>query len=237
MRTLSSLALAALLALPAAAQQPVEVVRPGTPLDTTFIHTREDRYAVFAEHQGDTVRAGTVTLLTRVDSASGVRRVVRVERHQFQDDPESYLADSVVVEWGTLLPVSAHMRGDERRDFHYGPDSLRIVSGNPPAGRTVALQGPLFYRMPDVMLRALPVRVGYMATVPTHTNEGAPASIHFTVTAEAQVRTVDGATCPVLVVRSGDAQFPATLYVSTGNRVVVQLDTPRARLVRLDGCP
>lgn len=238
MRLLPSIALAAVLAIPAAtlAQQP-ERIRPGAQLDTTFIRPGSDSLAMLLEHEGDTVRMGTVVLETRIDAPSGVRRVVYVQRLRFDGEDTSGVADSVNAHWGTLFPISVHNRGDEPTDYLFGPRGVRIVSLDDSTTREVALDAPVFYQGVDLLLRALPLRTEYRAVVSVLASDGSTEDLHITVTGEERVRTLDGGSCAVWVVDVPREFDPSTLRLSTADRSLVRLDAGQSMVVRTTGCP
>ncbi|HEU0079419.1 MAG TPA: hypothetical protein VFQ76_17315 [Longimicrobiaceae bacterium] len=141
MPVIRSIVLAAALALPAAAlaQPGAEHIQPGTPLDTTFIAPRTDSVAILEGQEGDTLVAGYAVMETRTHVVDGVRRVVHVQRLVIEGYPDPFVADSAHLHWSTLLPISAHTRGDTpttctlARGACASPRSLDPMASTPPA--------------------------------------------------------------------------------------------------------
>lgn len=240
MHIIPSNAFAAALVIPAAAlAQPSgpERVRPGAPLDSTFIHAGADSLAIMMTHDGQILRAGTAVLETVIDDAPGGRRVVHVQRLLIEGQPEPIVADSMIVHWGTLLPISAHTRGDDPRDYFFGPGGARIVSLRDSTVLEVALDEPVFYTVAELLLRALPLRPGYHAVLPVIAEDGPPGELRVRVTGEERARTLDGGSCPALVVHVDEGAFEGTFYLNPANRSVVRFESPYGMLVRPTGCP
>lgn len=238
MRFLHSLAIAAVLAAPAAtfAQQP-ERIRPGAMLDTTFVRPRVDSLAVLTTRGGQSVRVGTAVMETRIYPPSGERRVIYVQRLLMDGEPP-VVADSLIAHWGTLLPVRAHTRGDDPRSFYFAADSVIMIIplGSDPH-REVELDALVFYRATDLLLRGLPLRPGYRAILPVLGQEYEAGELHVAVTGEDRARTLDGGACPSLVVQVREGSFAGTFRLSTADRSVIRFDSPQATLVRPTGCP
>lgn len=229
----------AAVALPAAAlcQPGPEQVRPGTPLDMTFIRPGLDSAAILMARGGDTMRVGLAVMETRIDSTSGERRIVEVHRMSLGPGAPA-TADSSHLRWQTLLPISSHTRGDSPYDYHFGPSGVRVVTIRDGRAREVALDAPVFYEGSVVLLlRALPLRVGYRAVLPVLTPGGAPGEMHVTVTGEEDVRTLDGGTCACLVVEVRTGRNVGTHRLATATRALVRFDSEYAILVRPTGCP
>jgi hypothetical protein len=241
------IALATVLAFPTAAlaQPNPEHIQPGTPLDTTFIAPRTDSLVILDVHEGDTVRAGYGVLETRTHVVDGARRVVHVERLFIEGVPDPAVADSVHMHWGTLLPISAHTRGDVPHDLHFGPGGVRVIALPRPDWDSsldstvseVALAEPVFYLAPFLLLRVLPLRAGYRAVIPVVTQEGELGKMRVAVTGEGTARALDGAACPVLVVEVEDGNNEGTFHISPVNRSIIRLDSPYGALAREAGCP
>ncbi len=231
------IALAAALTIPAATLcQDVEHVRPGAPLDMTFIRPGLDSVAIVMEHQGETMQAGYAVLETRIDSASGTPLVIQVQRLLIGSEPP-ITADSAHLHWQTLLPISAHKRGDTPFDFIFGPTSVRMVSLRNSNEMEVPLESPMFYsNSVELLLRALPLRVGYRAVLPVFA-EGFTSELHLSVTGEESVRTPDGGTCTSLVVEAREGEDTGTYRIATATRDIVRFDSEFATLVRPTGCP
>ncbi len=240
--------LAAALTLPTAAHAQPGRIQPGTPLDTTFIAPRTDSLVMMIEHEGETLRAGYFVLETRAGVADGVRRVVHVQRMLIEGEPEAIVADSAYFHWSTLLPISVHTRGDTPYDLHFGPRSVRVTllprtdgfdtTGGDSSVSEVALDGPVFYTAPDLLLRALPLRAGYRAVLPAVGRDGSASELHVAVTGEETVPALDGTACPVLVVEIEHPDFDGTFRISPVDRSVVRFDADGAvLLVREAGCP
>lgn len=239
MHILRSLVLAAVLVIPTAAlAQPSapERVRPGTALDTTFVRPGTDSLAVLASRGGESVRIGTAVVQTGVYGAADDRRVVHVQR-LLMDGQEPVVADSLHARWGTLLPIRAHTRGDDPRNFYFTTDGVWIISLGDAPDREVELDAPVFYRAFDLLLRALPLRPGYHAIVPVLTQAYSAGELHVRVTGEDTARTLDGGACPALVVEVREGSFAGTFRLSTTDRSVIRFDSPQATLVRPTGCP
>lgn len=222
-----------------------ERIRAGTPLDTTFIAPRTDTVAILFEHEGDTLRAGYLVLETRAELVDGARRVVHVQRMLIEGEPEAIVSDSSHLHWGTLQPISAHTRGDTPQDFHFGPGSLRVTllpreewdsTASDSTVFEVALAEPPFYPVPDLLLRALPLRVGYRAVLPVATEDG-EGEMRVAVTGEETARALDGAACPVLVVEMENEHYGGTFRISPVNRAIIRYDSEHSTLVRPAGCP
>ncbi len=239
MHIIRSLALAAVLAIPTAALcQPSAPVRitPGTALETTFVRSGIDSLAVLAAHGGESVRIGTTVTETGIYGASGDRRVVYVKRLLIQGEPP-VVADSLHAHWATLLPIRAHTRGDDPRNFYFATEGVWIMSLRGDPQREVALDAPVFYRAIDLLLRALPLRAGYRAIVPVLGQEYGAGELHVAVTGEDSARTLDGGACPALVVEVREGSFSGTFRLSTADRSIIRFDSPQATLVRPTGCP
>lgn len=237
MRFLPFLALAAALAVPnpALCQPGPEQVRPGTPLDMTFIRPGLDSVAILVQRGGETRQAGLAVLETRIDSASGTPRVIQMQRLLVGAQPP-VTADSALLHWGTLLPISAHKRGDTPYDFLFGPAGVRIVSLRNASTLEFALASPVFYsNTVELLLRALPLRVGYRAVLPAFA-EGFASELHFSVTGEENVRTLDGGTCRSLVVEVREGEDSGTYRIATATRDLVRFDSEFTTLVRPTGC-
>lgn len=238
MRILRSIALAALL-IPAVAvsQEPVRI-RPGMALDTTFIRAGVDSITILMEHEGDTLPAAIAVLETRLRSVRGVRQVVFVQRLVVEEEDTTLLADSAYLHWRTLLPVSAHTRGDIPYDYFFGPSGVSITALRDSTMRAVALDSPVFYLGSQILLlRALPLRVGYRAVLPILTEAGAPGEMHVSVTGEERVRTLDGGACNTLVVRVEEGDFVVTYRINPATRQLVRIDSEYSLEVRATGCP
>jgi hypothetical protein len=237
MHIIRCLALAAVLAVPTAAlaQQP-ERIRPGAQLDTTFVRSRTDSLAVLAAHGGRSVRVGTAVLVTGIYGASDDRRVVYVQRLLIDGEPP-VVADSLHARWGTLLPIRAHTRGDDPRNFYFAAEGVWIMSLRGDPQREVELDGLVFYRAFDLLLRALPLRAGYHALLPVLTQAYSAGELHVRVTGEDTARTLDGGACPALVVEVREGSFSGTFRLSTADRSIIRFDSPQATLVRPTGCP
>jgi hypothetical protein len=239
MRTIHSIALAAVLAIPTAAlAQPSAPVRvsAGAMLDTTFVRSGTDSLAVLTAHGGQSVRVGTLVTEIRADPPRDDRRVIYVQRLLIDGEPP-VLTDSLHVRWGTLLPIRAHTRGDDPRNFYFTTEGVWIISLGDSPDREVDLDVLVFYRAFDLLLRALPLRTGYHAIVPVLSQEDGAGELHVTVTGEESVRTLDGGACPALVVEVRDESFSGTFRLSTADRSVIRFDSPQATLVRPTGCP
>jgi hypothetical protein len=241
------IALAALTLPTAALAQEPERIRPGTPLDTAFIAPRTDSVAILTGSEDDMV-IGYAVFETRTHVVDGVRRVVNVQRQVIAGDPEPRLVDSAHLHWGTLLPISAHTRGATPRDMRFGPGSVRFTSlprseglASTEADSTtteLALAEPVFYvAVVDLLLRALPLRVGYRAVLPGVTDSGELSEMRVTVTGEETARALDGAVCPVLVVEVEEENLGGTFFVSPVNRAIIRIESEFALLVRPAGCP
>lgn len=237
MRPLHSLALAAVLAIPTAAlaQQP-ERITPGTVLDTTFVRTGIDSLAILAAQGGRSVRVGTLVTEIRADPPRDDRRVVYAQRLLMDGQPP-VVADSLHARWGTLLPMRAHTRGDNPRNFYFAAEGVWILSFRGDPRREVELDALVFYRATDLLLRALPLRAGYHAIVPVLTQAYAAGELHVRVTGEDSARTLDGGACPALVVEVREGSFSGTYRLSTADRSVIRFDALHATLVRPAGCP
>lgn len=238
MRLIHSLALAAVLAIPAPAlaQQP-ERIRPGARLDTTFIRGGADSLAVLIGYEGDTVRIGTAVLETRIDSTSGARRITYVQRLLVEDSPGASETDSMHLDWGTLLPISAHTRGHDPRDYVFESPGVRILSLRDSSTHWEVLHAPVFYVAIGPLLRALPLRAGYHAVLPVLPRDGGAGEMHVTVTREGHARALDGASCPSFVVEVRSEPVTGTFHLSTADRSLVRLDAEYTTLVRPTGCP
>lgn len=238
MNILPFLVLAAASLIPAAAPcQDVEPVRPGTALDTTFIRAGVDSVAIVVEQRGDTVRAGTWVTETRIDSANGARRIVHIQRLLVEGEAPT-VADSSHFHWRTLVPISAHLRGEVPFDFLFGPPGVRIVSLRNSRSLDVELASPVFYGgAVDLLLRALPLRVGYRAVFPVLMPYGAQGEMHVSVTGQERVRTLDGGTCTSLVVRVVNGDDEGTYRIATATRDLVRYDSEFMTAVRPVGCP
>lgn len=237
MHIIRSLALAAALTTPAAALcQDVEHVRPGAPLDMTFVRPGLDSVAIMTERGRDTIQVGFAVLETRIDSASGTPVVVQIQRLLVTSQPP-ITADSAHLHWQTLLPISAHKRGDTPFDFIFAPTSVRMVSLRNSNQMEVPLESPRFYsNSVELLLRALPLRVGYRAVLPVFA-EGFTSELHLSVTGEESVRTPDGGTCASLVVEAREGEDTGTYRVATATRDIVRFDSEFNTLVRPTGCP
>jgi hypothetical protein len=238
MRILCFVALTALLIPAVALGQEPERIRPGTPLDTTFIRAGADSITILMEHEGDTMQAAIAVIETRLRSDRGVRQVVLVQRLVVAEEDTTLLADSAYLHWRTLLPVSAHTRGDIPYDYFFGPSGVSITALRDSTMRAVALDSPVFYLGSQVLLlRALPLRVGYRAVLPILTEAGAPGEMHVAVTGEERVRTLDGGACNALVVRVGEGDFEVTYRIDAATRQLVRIDSEYSLAVRATGCP
>lgn len=239
MHIIRSLALAATLAIPTAALgQPSAPTRvaPGAALDTTFVRDAIDSLAILAAHGGESVRVGTAVTEIRVDPPRDDRRVIYVQRLLIQGEPP-VVADSLHARWGTLLPIRAHTRGDDPRNFYFATEGVWIMSLRGDPRREVELDALVFYRAIDLLLRALPLRAGYHAIVPVLTQAYSAGELHVRVTGEDSARTLDGGACPALVVEVREGSFSGTFRLSTADRSVIRFDSPQATLVRPTGCP
>ncbi|HEX6368050.1 MAG TPA: hypothetical protein VF006_03895 [Longimicrobium sp.] len=240
MHVIHSIALAAVLAIPTATlAQPSEPerVRPGTMLDTTFIRGGTDFLAILIDYEGDTMRIGTAVLETRIDSMSGARHVTYVQRLLVEDSPSANETDSMHLDWGTLLPISAHRRGHDPRDYVFESPGVRILSLRDSTTYEEVLHAPVFYVAIGPLLRALPLRAGYHAVLPVLPEDGGAGEMHVTVTREAHARALDGAACPSFVVEVQSEPVTGTFHLSTADRSVVRFDAEYTTLVRPAGCP
>lgn len=233
------IALATALAVPAAAlcQPEPGQIRPGTALDTAFIRAGIDSLTLLLEHEGDTVRAGTWIMETVLDTVAGGRRIVQVQRLELGGGPAT-VADSAHLHWQTLVPISAHVRGPAPYDYFFGPPGVRIASLRNSISREVALASPVFHQGTlDLLLRALPLRVGYRAVLPVLMPHGAQGQVHVAVTGEEDVRTLDGGSCRSLVVETREDDDEGTYRVATATRDLVRYDSEYTIAVRPVGCP
>ncbi|HEX2081073.1 MAG TPA: hypothetical protein VHG08_25450 [Longimicrobium sp.] len=253
MHVARSIALAAVLALPTAALAQPERIQPGTPLDTTFIAPRTDSVAILEGREGDTLVVGYGVMETRTHVVDGVRRVVHVQRLFIEGYPDAFVADSAHLHWSTLLPISAHTRGDTPHDLHFGPGNVRVTAlprsddfdpadfdsttDRDSTTSEVALAEPVFYVVVDLLLRALPLRTGYRAVLPVVTDYGELSEMRVTVTGEETARALDGAACPVLVVEVEEENYGGTFRISPVNRAIIRFDNEYSTLVRPAGCP
>jgi hypothetical protein len=238
MHIIRSLALAAVLAIPTAAlaQQP-ERIRPGAQLDTTFVGSRIDSLAILATHGGQSMRVGMAVTEIRADTPRDDRHVIYVQRLLIDNQPP-VVADSLIAHWGSLLPIRAHTRGDDPRNFYFAAEGVLIMSlGDDDPDREVDMGAPVFYRAFDLLLRALPLRPGYRAVLPALSQEDDAGELHVSVTGEDSARTLDGGACPALVVEVREGSFRGTFRLSTADRSVIRFDSPQATLVRPAGCP
>jgi hypothetical protein len=240
MQIIRSLALAAVLAIPTAAHaQPSAPVRiaAGAMLDTTFVRSGTDSLAVLTEHGGRSVRVGTAVTEISINSLPDDRRVVYVQRLLIDGAPP-VVADSLHARWGTLVPIRAHTRGDDPRNFYFTSEGVSIMSlGGDDPDRDVELDALVFYRAFDLLLRALPLRPGYRAVLPVLSREDDAGELHVSVTGEDSARTLDRGACPALVVQVREGSFSGTFRLSTADRSVIRFDSPQATLVRPTGCP
>jgi hypothetical protein len=236
MRIVRCIALAAALTIPAAALcQDPEHVRPGAPLDMTFIRPGLDSVAIMTERGGQSTQIGFAVLETRIDSASGAPVVIQIQRLLIRNQPP-VTADSAHLHGRTLLPISAHKRGDTPFDFIFGPTSVRMVSLRNANEMEVPLASPMFYsNSVELLLRALPLRVGYRAVLPVFA-EGFTSELHLSVTGEERVRTPDGGACTSLVVEAREGEDTGTYRIETATRDIVRFDSEFATLVRPTGC-
>lgn len=239
MHIIRSLALASVLAIPTAALgQPTAPVRitAGAALDTTFIRPTVDSLAILATHGGRSVRVGTAVREIRVYPPSDDRWVIYVHRLLMDGEPP-VVADSLVAQWGTLLPRRAHTRGDNPRNFYFATEGVWIMSLRGDPRIEADMDALVFYLAPDLLLRALPLRPGYHAILPVLSREDRAGELHVRVTGEDNARTLDGGTCPALVVEVREGAFSGTFRLSTADRSVIRFDSPQATLVRPTGCP
>jgi hypothetical protein len=237
-RILRFVLLAAASMIPAAAPcQESEPVYPGTPLDTTFIRAGIDSLAILVERGDDTVRAGTWVLDTRIHSAPGGRRITRVQRVLIGAHPDT-VPDVAHLHWQTLLPDSAQVRGEVPYDFFFEPMGVRIVSLEDSSTAELALESPVFYAgTMDLLLRALPLRVGYGARFPVLRPDGEQDEVYLRVTGEESVATLDGGACTSLVVEVGFTGDGETYRIATATRDLVRIDSRYSTTVRSIGCP
>jgi hypothetical protein len=239
MHIIQSLALATVLAMPTAAfGQPSAPVRitAGAALDTTFIRPRIDSLAIMTAHGGQSVRVGTAVTEIRVDPPREERYVIYVHRLLIDGQPP-VVADSLIAFWGTLLPRRAHTRGDDPRNFYFSTEGVWIISPRDNPRTEVDMDALVFYLAPDLLLRALPLRPGYRAILPVLSRQDRAGELHVRVTGEDNARTLDGGTCPALVVEVREGSFAGTFRLSTADRSVIRFDSPQATLVRPTGCP
>lgn len=172
----------------------------------------------------------------RVDPPRDDRHVIYVQRLLIDGQPP-VLADSLIAHWGTLLPIRAHTRGDDPRNFYFAAEGVWIMSLRGNRQLEVDMDTRVFYLAFDLLLRALPLRPGYRAVVPVLGGDDGASELHVSVTGEDSARTLDGGSCPALVVEVREGSFRGTFRLSTADRSVIRFDSPQATLVRPAGCP
>lgn len=231
MKIIYAIALAALAALPAAAQSP-EVGPGSAELRTDGLREHVDTLEVLLARGDEAVSMGMVVLrTTRPDTAT----VLRVER-MTREGGIVMGVDSFTVHSRTLAPIAVHTaEGKDVREMRFEEGRVRWTGRSGPVD--TRLPAPAFYgNSTDLVLAALPLRAGYEARV-RFFDYGREEVARVRAAGSEDVATHDGGRCTAWRVEVEGGTHTGTYWIAAGDRSLVRYDGGSGlRILRRSGC-
>jgi hypothetical protein len=199
--------------------------------DQQFLRAGSDSFGLFAEHQKQIIRIGTLILETELND----ERITRVE-HLLIDNNPPVRSDSFTLSRQSLLPLASHKQSDHPRDLIFDDTSVRFQDAD--TSRIIRLRSKPYYASSlDILLRCLPLKKGYSTTLPVFSEPTSDVQNYsIKVTGRENLKTVDGGSCEVFVVEVKGGTVEGTYRMSVEDRALISFDNRYAHILRINGC-
>jgi hypothetical protein len=232
------LALAVPTAGLAQAADPVVRIAPGSEhIEIGRIPVGTDTLAVFAGPEKDLRVLALLYLQTAYDPATDA--ISRVEWIPGVGD-QYVVADSFVISRATLAPLFASPMNEKGRAFISFVGDSAIHREATAATATVSfVRGAFYGNSMDILLRSLPLRRGFAATVSLYEPSARSTSDARIIVDDVDVvRTAEGRPCETWRVRVESSDHGGTYWISTETGALIRYQSPSEPfyLLRLSRC-